>query len=144
MHMPLIMKILVKHFSDGHVQVSLSVLCRQPLELNLKYLPQFFRYTLPKLYFVCSLARTFTLPCTVSSSNSQEQATHTHIVTPIVENVLYVFELSRVWFGLEASWPLHLLRLVQLLWLPHFILLWRLFSFSFLHCFSFHTLQMSM
>lgn len=93
----------------------------------------------------CLFARTFTLPCTVSSTNSQEQATHTHthIVTPIVENVLYVFELSRVSFGLEASWPLHLLRLVQLLRLPHFMLLWRLLSLSFFHCFSFHTLQMS-
>lgn len=31
--------------------------------------------------FACSLARTFTLPCTVSYSNSQEQATHTHTQT---------------------------------------------------------------
>lgn len=90
--------------------------------------------------FACSLARTFTLPCTVSYSNSQEQR-HTHIPRPIVENVLCVFELSWVSFGLAASWPLHLLRrLVQLLRLPHFTLLRRLLLFSFFQCFFFYTL----
>lgn len=117
------------------IQVSLRrVLCHRPLVLNLKYLSQYFRYTLPKLYFVCSPSSARLFPSLRYSNSAgtgdrhgHTQAhthtyTRTHAHTYCAILIVCVFELRRVWFGLAASWTLHLL--LQLLWLPHFLLLW--------------------
>lgn len=81
------------------------VLCHRPLVLNLKYLSQYFRYTLPKLYFVCSpsSARLFPSLRYSNSAGTGDRHGHTHtlahMLTPIVPYLLCVF-LSCVEFGL--------------------------------------------
>lgn len=139
-HMPLIMKILAKHSlpTDMDPRILEESTLPSATCIKFKVFTAIFSLHFTKIVFrLFAILGSFVPFASLQQfSRNRRQAwshssTHTHkhahLLTPIVPYVLCVF-LSCVEFGLAASWTLHLL--LQLLWLPHLLLLWCLLSTS--------------